>query len=410
MDETEAVAWLGRKIAWGLTRAEQDQWYAAGPDGVLDLLLDADGVGVAPRPDPFRDVEIDPENLGQTTRSGVVAWMDHALVTPRPLETFMEFFWMDYFAVSVRTVRPPWLVFDYMNLLARHALGNFGDLLREVTVDPAMLVFLDGASSTGGNPNENYGRELLELYSVGVGNHTEDDVQAAAIALTGWIVNRDTLAANLVPRRHDDRPQVLLGVPGVHDVDTVIDAVLAHPATAERVVEKLALAILGPTHDPDLRVPLANSFGSDYELRPLVRSLLELAVDGAATPAIVEPFPWYVMARKTTGATAQMRELQSFFRAAGQVPLSPPNVGGFPEPGAYLSTSATIARFNLAAHLAARNGARAAASEAQDLDATAARFCLPNGFSPATAAALAPVEEGVDRLAAALASPDLAVA
>ena len=111
-----------------------------------------------------------------------------------------------------------------------------------------MLVYLDGRTSTAEAPNENYGRELLELFALGVGNYTEDDVQAAARALTGWVVARRFDSARFVPGRHDRTPQTLLGVDGVTDVDSVIEAVVAHPAHPRFVARRIVREYLG---DPD---------------------------------------------------------------------------------------------------------------------------------------------------------------
>lgn len=409
MDERQALGWLGRKVGWGFTPGQLESWEQIGVDGVLDRLVDPEAHGIAARPDPFAGIEIDPENRQRALRQGINSWIANLISTPRPLESYMEFFWSDYFAVSARSVRPTHLMFDHMNLLGRHGLGNFGELLADVTTDAAMLVFLDGATSTAGNPNENFGRELLELYSVGVGNFTEADVQAAATALTGWQVRRRNPVPRYRPNRHDDTPQTLLGVEGVHDVETVIAAVVADPATPVRVVDKLATALLGPDHDRKLVAPLADSFADDLEIRPVVRALLELGVNGAATPSVIEPLAWLTTAARFTGTTPRQGVLRDFFRTSGQVPLFPPNVGGFPEPSAYLSTSATIARFNLSSELATR--ARAQAVDATvDVDELARTLGLVDGFTAASRDAIGALPAGTGRIAASLASPDLLVA
>lgn len=413
MDERAELAWLGRKIGWGLVEGQLDDWTELGTGAVLDRLIDPDAHGIPERNDPFVAIDRETERQLQMVVVGTLAWIDAAVTSPRPLETFMEFFWSDYFAVSARVVRPRYLMFDHMNLLAQHATGNFADLLRAVTIDAAMLDFLDGGRNTAENPNENYGRELLELYSVGVGNFTEDDVKAAARALTGWRRRRIDGSVGLVARSHDDASQVLLGVDGVHDLDTTIDAVLSHPATAPRVVDKIATAILGAGYDTALVTEVAQGFAQDWQLKPVLRRVLELGVAGQAVPAVLEPVAWYVTARKLRLAQAQRLQLREFFALAGQLPLHPPNVGGFPPPDAYLSTSATIARFNMASHLAERSNERGSDADPIDLttnlDEFAARLGLVDGFQSPTHDALAALEPGVDRLAATLASPDMLV-
>ena len=413
MEEHIGLAWLGRKIGWGFTDGQLDEWAGLGAAAVIERLVDPDEHGMLARPDPFADIDRADEQQARVVATGIVRWIDAAVESPRLLETFMEFFWSDYFAVSGRVVRPRHWMFDHMNLLASHATGNFAELLRAVTIDPSMLRFLDGGTNTKENPNENFGREMLELYSVGVDNFTEDDVKAAARALTGWRVHSRDGAVRLVASRHDNSPQTLLGVEGVHDLDTTMAAVLAHPATAERVVHKLATAVLGQEYDVDLVADLPTAFAETWELKPVLRRLLELGVAGHAVPSVLEPVAWYVTARKLRMTQAGREQLREFFTLAGQVPMQPPNVGGFPPPDAYLSTSATIARFNLAAHLADQTGRNHSridpAALTNDLDLLAQRFGIVDGFRPATQQALENLRPGVDRLAATLASPDLVV-
>lgn len=412
VDEVErtGVAWLGRKIGWGFAPGQLEEWTQLGAAGVIDRLVEPDDFDIEARVDPFADVDRDAERMARMAREGVTSWIRHAISSPRPLETFMEFFWSDYFAVSIRSVRPQWRMFDHMTLLSEHCLGNFAELLRAVTIDPAMLNFLDGASNSAESPNENYGRELLELYSVGVGNFTEDDVKAASRALTGWVVRRRDDGPRFIARRHDATPQTLLGVDGVQDVDTTIDAVLAHEATAEQVVAKLAAAILGPTYEQELVADLAATLRSDWEIKPVVRELLTRGAAGAATASIAGPLAWYASCRRIGTRAARPAQLFEFFRSAGQVPLMPPNVGGFPGADAYLSTAASLARFNFASHLAERSANNATLMRAtEDVDSLAEVLGLARGFAVGTHDALEGLDPGVDRLAAALASPDMVV-
>ena len=153
-----------------------------------------------------------------------------ALAALSALDHQLAWFWHDHFAVSFQVVKSLPMMLEHLERCWALGRGNFRKLIREITTDPAMLVFLDGNTSTGDAPNENYGRELLELYTVGINNFSEADVAAAAAALTGWVVRRSDGHAQFVARRHDDSPQTLLGVDGVHDVDTTVAAVTGSPA------------------------------------------------------------------------------------------------------------------------------------------------------------------------------------
>jgi uncharacterized protein (DUF1800 family) len=286
--------------------------------------------------------------------------------------------------------------------------------VRAATTDAAMLLYLDGGTSTGSQPNENYGRELLELFMLGLGKYSEADVQAGAKALTGWTIDRRTGRSIFVASRHDNGAQRYLGVDGIHDVDSVVGAVTAHEACAPFVAGKLARTILGPSIDDALVQELAATFAaSGLDTRVLVRAILEAAASGRVQPAFVQPVPWLVAAQRATGSTLAGRSRLASLRAAGQVPMVPPSVAGWPLGSAWLGASTMVARYNMATALAAStptgNPALMAAT-AFDVDALADSVARPEGFGGATAAALAQVRADPRAvLTLALASPELSL-
>ena len=417
MVSTERIAWLARRAGWGLAPGELDALRDAPTDDVISHFL----AGRGPAPDPWADMElaVETDQPLPVFAAAIQRWLDHFASTTEPAADRMTWLWHDHFAVSARVVRSPLAVVEHMRLLRTHALGNFRDLLRAVTTDAAMLVFLDGAQSTGDAPNENYGRELLELYSVGFDAYTEADVRAASIALTGWTINRRQRAVRFVPRRHDDTPQTLLGRPGVRDVDTVVDAVVSNPACAPFITGKIAASLLGPGVDPAVTAPLSTAFAADLEIRPLLDGLMRLGLDGVGGEVVDDPVTWLVAAARALDTGATPVGVIRMLEAMGQVPAAPPNVGGFPPPSAYLSASTTAARVSVAGQLAqrAREGNPAHdAARAGDLDALAMALGRPDGFGPTTAAALAAVDEAtpastaVARLTLALVAPELVIA
>ncbi len=416
IDRRSQAAWLARRAGWGLAPGELDELSRLDPVEIVDRWSDPAAAAEAEPPDPWEGIALGGDDAREPFVQGIAAWLRHLAASPQPLVERMTWFWHDHFAVSGRVVPFAGLLFEHLRLLRRHALGNFGELLRAVTIDPAMLVFLNGNTSTGQDPNENYGRELLELFSIGVGNFTEGDVRAAAVALTGWRVRPRLGIAEYVPENHEDTPQTLLGTPGVHDLDTVIDAVTAHPACAPFVTAKLAAALLGPGVDPGIVDSLAAGFAVDLELAPLVRGILLAGLDGAGSTTVAEPVSWAVAGLKATGASFPDRGALALLHAAGQLPMAPPNVGGFPPPPAYLSSSATAARYTMASVMAAvsppDNPARQAAAQT-DLDALADLLGRPDGFGSATTAAIERLDPGAGlragsaRLALALVSPEV---
>lgn len=422
------VAWLHRRCGVGLAPGELDAATARGTQAEADRLLNPDANGVPADPDPWAGSKYstDPrEKGGGSNRRAEVLdaagrWIDSMVHANRPLAARLGWFWHGHFATSVQKVHATGLMIGQFRTQRAGAFGTFPDLLRTMTVDPAMLIWLDGRKSTGRNPNENYGREMMELFSLGLGNYAESDVQADAKALTGWSVTPAGEAAFLA-RRHDDSPQTYLGRPGVHDVDTVISAVAANPAMATFIAGKIVGAFLGPDADPAAATTAAQAFtASGFDLNALYQSVVTQGIAGTSKwpPVVVDPVTWWVQARRATGANVPPQEWTALLVEAGQFPMVPPNVGGWPGGNAWLSTSTTAARYELAGHLAEATDPSApprAAAAAGDWARLADTLGRPEGFGPATVSALvastsAGGAPGVAPLTIALASPELTLA
>jgi uncharacterized protein (DUF1800 family) len=413
------VAWLYRRAAFGLAPGELDALEREGYDAALDRLVDPDATGMPPAPVPFSDeLMAKATTLGDRTVAStvIVEWLSALRDSPRRLEAWMAWFWHGHFVSGLDKARTPWLMANQVRLFHRAGLGPFAALVRAVTVDPAMLVYLDGVTSSGTAPNENYGRELQELFTVGVDNYEEADVKAAAIALTGWRIDRATGRTFLERSRHDDSPQTLQGRPGVHDLDTVVAAVTGAPACSVFVTGKLSRALLGPDVSHETVAELASEFRrGGLDVRALVRSSLQRGPEGSS-PLILSPVAWFLAAERATGVQLRGAVLRPL-NAAGQVPMLPPNVGGWPGGQAWLGASTVVARYGLAGMIAAEtpldNPARVAA-DAGDVAALADALGHPDGFSSPTARALTDLHRssrnGVGVLALALASPDMALA
>jgi uncharacterized protein (DUF1800 family) len=428
MSDRSSIAWLARRAGFGLAPGQLDTLAGAGLSTTLDRWVDPDANGVPPAPDPWTEAGLTPGRVNtqrrvtQTT-SLLTAWLGAMIDTPRPFEEWMRWFWHGHFVTSLAVVRIPYAMALQLRLFGQLGLGDFPSLLRAVTIDPAMLLYLNGDTNVIGQVNENYGREVLELFALGVGNYSEADVRAGATALTGWTFRLGPTTTAFVPARHDDTPQTYLGRSGVHDLDSVVDAIVSHRACAPYVTSRLARAILGPDVDPGLVTSLAKPFAaSGLQIRPLVRSILEAGLEHKASRSLVmAPVPGAIGMLKACQLPidGQMyNRLVTDLRAAGQAPLQPPNVGGWPGGAEWLSSSATLARFDLASTIAARSAptsiARLAAAHG-DYDALADTLGHPDGFSSGTVAALRGIDShsrsvDVARLALALASPDMEMA
>ncbi len=412
-DERTAVAWLHRRAGFGLHPDELDNAVARGVDTEMFRLTTSERIGDPP--DPWSDIEFDPDDPGTGRRQAIAGWFEHLVATERPHADRLTWVLHGWLVSSLQKVVRPELMVRQIGLFMRSGGGDFADLLREITVDPAMLVYLDGRTSTGGSPNENYGRELLELFSLGVGNYTEDDVRAASRALTGWVVEPSSGDVFLAPRRHDDSPQTLLGVDGVRDVDTVVEAIVTHPAHARFVAERIAREYLGDPADPVLD-GVVDDLAAAYEaggrrLDTTVIRALELGLDGATTPLVVAPVPWVVNAMRSCGVRLIDLGPDTARRVPelGQVPMLPPNVAGWPSGQAWFAAGSLIARANVAAAIAAgtaRSEPVWTSADDGDDDALARQLGLTEPFGPSTRAALRAATAPVDRLTLALISPE----
>jgi len=418
--DRETIAWLTRRVGFGPAPGELDELEALGVDGALDRLLAP--AGSAPTPDDlWADLTLHSEESGERRRYALAAitrWIEALAATATPLPESMAWFWHGHLVTSILEVPYPILLARQINLFRQRGLGSFVDLLAATTVDPAMLLYLDGAGSTAEAPNENYGREMLELFALGIGNYGEGDVQAAARALTGYRIERTTGEPYVVPRAHDGGAQTLLGVEGVRDVAGVVDAVTGHGACAGFVARSVIAHLLGPEVDDALTDRLTEAFAAGgLELAPLVRSCLEAGVDGAAQPVVSGPTPWLVGALRATGAAVEARTMLEGLFAAGQLPWVPPNVGGWPGHTAWLTSATTVGRANLAGAVARGTPEDApvlVAAAAGDHDALADHLGRPEGFGPMTRTALGEAARVGGRpgdavLATALCAPEVVI-
>jgi uncharacterized protein (DUF1800 family) len=277
-----------------------------------------------------------------------VWWLAEMLATRSPLTERMTLFWHNHFTSSLQKVRSPPLMYRQNVLLRRHALGNFGELLHAVSRDPAMIVYLDSATNRRGQPNENFARELMELFTLGEGKYGEQDIKEAARAFTGWSIELETGEFRFRPRQHDEGAKQVLGRT-VRTGDEVLDVLLAQPATAEYLAARLWREFVSPRPQPEELARVAAAFrGSGYDVRAAMRALL-------LTPAFWAPENRGALIKSpadlVVGTMRQLRIEVSdplpfvfLMRALGQDLLAPPNVKGWPGGEAWINSTTLLAR------------------------------------------------------------------
>ena len=199
-------------------------------------------------------------------------WADRMVATNRPLQEKLALFWHGHFASSEDKVRDYRKMLGQVALFQEHAAGNFGALLAAVARDPGMLVFLDAGQNLKSRPNENFGRELMELFTMGVGNYTEQDLREAARAFTGWRDN--DLSFHIDEAQHDDGQKTLLGHTGPLGGQDVLDIILAQPATANFIAGKLYRFLVRDDLSPAFQEKLGGLLRSNaYEIAPFLETV-----------------------------------------------------------------------------------------------------------------------------------------
>ena len=276
-------------------------------------------------------------------------WLHEMTVTPSPLTERMTLFWHGHFATSQQKVRSVPLMYRQQVLLRREAVGSFRRMLHEVARDPAMLVYLDNAGSRREAPNENFAREVMELFTLGEGNYSEHDVKEAARAFTGWSLDRDTGEYRYRRAWHDDGEKTVLGRSGRLDGAAVLDVLLAHPRTAEHVTAKMWREFVSPTPDAREVARLAAVFrDSGYEVKPLLRALFlseAFWAEPARASLIKSPVDLIVGTLRTFGIQPMDYRPAAFAVAAlGQNLFAPPNVKGWPGGESWIDASTLLAR------------------------------------------------------------------
>jgi hypothetical protein len=395
------AAHLYRRAAFGPTREELIEAQKLGPDATLDLLFRGrpDAAGLLPTLLDVGRVAAARDDNGAQLRGW---WLYAILHGGHPLREKLTLFWHNHFATSITKVRDSVLMFRQNCLLRDHALGTFGPMLQAVSRDPAMLMWLDSNSNVRGRPNENYAREVMELFSLGVGNYTEADVREAAKAFTGW--HTDGREFRFKPALHDDGPKTVLGTTGNLDGGDVIELILRQPACARFLVRKLYTFLVSEVDPPAaLLEPLCESFRkTDHDVAALVRTMLASNLfysEHAFRQRIKWPIEYVVGAvrvvyRQYPEADPNFRPrsqqaLVKWLTGMGQALFAPPNVKGWPGGRTWLNTSTVLERDNFAEAVATGNllwWGHAAFAPAADVPP-------PRAFDPARVIE----EEGVDR-------------
>ena len=279
-------------------------------------------------------------------------WAERMLDTNRPLQEKMALFWHGHFATAQNKVRDYRKMLLQIDTFERHAAGNFGELLVAVAQDPGMLYYLDAGVNVKGAANENFAREVMELFTMGVGNYSEMDVREAARAFTGWnFVNLDFVVNE---EQHDDEEKTFLGRTGNFDGVDVLHIILEQPITAEYIASKIYRFFVREDPSPELQAELGAVFRDNhYELKPLLRTIFlsrDFYSEASYGAHIKGPVEHVVTMLKQLGApdVPGVPDFNSTTIALGQHLLNPPSVAGWAQGRSWITPALLQERGNVA--------------------------------------------------------------
>jgi uncharacterized protein (DUF1800 family) len=349
--DIKKVGHLYRRAAFGATWAELEAGLKHGPDKTIAGLLKGQ-----PGQEAF-DQETAPlarstarANNGQQARAW---WLYRMLYSPHPLRERMTLFWHNHFATSNAKVNNAGFMLGQYELMRRNALGSFRTMLQDMSKDPAMMVWLDTSLSKKGMPNENYARELMELFSLGIGHYTEKDIREAARAFTGWDIAAGGQAV-FHADQHDDGVKTVLGQSGKWEGKDIVHICLEQESAPRFIVGKLYRFLVSETEPaaPELLEPLAEQFRkSDYDFGALVETVLRSNLFFSATAyrqRVKSPVDFGLGIVRVLEGRLGTVALAQALQGMGQNLFYPPSVKGWDGGPAWLNGQTLLFRQNLA--------------------------------------------------------------
>ncbi|WP_229698842.1 DUF1800 domain-containing protein [Wenjunlia tyrosinilytica] len=431
------MAHLIRRSGFGATPEEIDAAAERGyADAVADLLGAPDtceGLGQGPRPPHFdhRPLSVDPDLVVRRKATDEAAeqgrqlagwWLERMVRASPALVEKRTFFWHSHFATSIHKVGSAHLMLRQNIALRRLGSGDFGKLAAAMVTDPAMIVWLDAEAATKDAPNENLAREVMELFTIGLGGYAEADVHEAARALTGLRVDQSTGRYVFEPSAHDPGTKEVFGLRGSFGAGDLVALLVDRPASHRFVVTRLwnRFAAPGPP-PPDVLGRLLDAYGPGRNIHAVLRALfLDPAFTGphARGALVKQPVEYVVGVLRALGigvgsdAGEERTAVLVTLSRLGQAPFAPPHVGGWPQGRAWLTTATAQARLDFAQWAAARADIRPIASRTARSrpDHVARMLGVADGWTARTRTALERVvRDPRSLLTAALVSPEYLV-
>jgi uncharacterized protein (DUF1800 family) len=350
-----AAAHLLRRAGFGGTPAEIRRYAAMrAADAAASLTSVPPASSIAAPEQAQVDGPLGKHKTRESTNALQLWWLNRMLTTPAPLQEKMTLYFHGHFT-SRATQRFPRITYNQNALFRRYAVGNLRELTREVSKDAAMLIYLDGANNVASHPNENYARELMELFTLGVDNYTEHDVRESARAWTGWRVVRRTDSVSFDESRHDAGSKTFLGRTGNFNGDDIVDIIFDQPQCARFFAASLLNWFVYNDPEPELVNAVAGVIRAHrYDLAPVLGILLSSNVfysERAYRALVKSPVEFVVGTYKTLGLPEIGETALPALQQMGQRLFFPPSVAGWPGGKNWLTSGTMIERQNFLTRL-----------------------------------------------------------
>jgi uncharacterized protein (DUF1800 family) len=434
------AAHLLRRAGFGGSPADVDRFAAMSPAAAVDALIRFPDTSSLPARPALEDPPVPPPGLlrglrqnaqgaapamaademttearrafqmarNQNRRRNLIAmqqwWLGRMIASPAPLQEKMTLFWHGHFTSSPEKGTTAQELFMQNQLFREYALGNVRDLTLHVSQDPAMLRYLDNNVNVQAHPNENYARELMELFTLGIGNYTEQDIRESARAFTGWTFRRNPDGTGSFfdnRRQHDEGTKTFLGRTGNFNGADIVGIIFQQPAAPRWFAKKLLSFFVYMDPEPQLVDQVAALIRkNDFEMKPVMAALLRSNVffsDRAYRALVKSPVEFVVGTHQLFGIPEVAPVELATLRAMGQVLFYPPNVKGWDGGAAWVNSATILTRENFANAVAQNPKMMQAASwiapamrsmDPQGVAKTLTETMLQGDVSPASVAQL----------------------
>ncbi|MBW3624519.1 MAG: DUF1800 domain-containing protein [Armatimonadetes bacterium] len=365
MDATrQQIAHLMRRAGFSCSAAELDRRAALGLDATLSELLHYESQ--PDLPPLFDPASRTPATTPPLTMGDIQSfWIHRMIKSPRQLQEKMALFWHGHFATAQSKVNNTGYMLRQYLFFRDHALSDFRTILQGISRDPAMLVWLDNIYNTKKSPNENYAREVMELFSLGIGNYTEQDIRQAARAFSGWQVKNGEFWINI--RDHDFSTKTVFGVSGRLNGDDIVDLLIAHPATAQFMARKLLRFFASENPAPEWVNRIAGVFRqTNGSIRSTVEAIFrspEFYAADTRNRTHKSPAEFAIGAVRELESSASHSEVRRHLRLMGQDLFNPPTVKGWDGGPSWMNTSTVLARINFAGYVTGVKAGKLAATQ-----------------------------------------------